>query len=373
MRKEVKLLAFYLPQYHEIEENNKWWGKGFTEWTNVKRGRKLYIGHYQPKVPLNNNYYDLSNPDVLQTQARLATKYKIHGFCFYHYYFMGKKLLEKPVEIYLKQKNKIPYCLAWANQSFARTWYGKDGNNEILLQKTYGKEKEWKDHFDYLLPFFKDEKYIKVNNCPVFLIYLSQDIEECTRMITKWNKWARDEGFSGIHFVAMDTGFRVLQFPKKINAVVDFEPVRTLRDLPKWLNKFRSKRREKFLQKGISENVLVNSLYVDNICSYDFISRLSKNRKYDNGVKTHYLGVFVGWDNTARKDESGFIIRNSTPKKFKEYVKKQIKKSNKMGNEYLFVNAWNEWSEGAYLEPDNKYGYAYLNAIKEAVSEMEYF
>ena len=368
MKKEVKLLAFYLPQYHEIEENNQWWGKGFTEWTNVKRGRKMYIGHYQPKVPLNNSYYDLSNPDVLQTQACLADKYKIYGFCFSHYYFNGKKLLEKPVEMYLKQKKKIPYCLAWANQSFARTWYGKDGNNEILLQQLYGKEEEWKEHFDYLLPFFKDEKYIKVDNCPMFLIYLSQDFKECNRMIVKWNQWARENGFAGVHFIAMDTSAKVVKFSRKINAIVDFEPVRTLKDTPKWIERYRTKRRQQFVQKGVTNTVFINSFYVDNICSYDWISKISRNRKY-NDAKTHYLGVFTGWDNTARKDESGFVIRNSSPQKFKKYLKSQIIKSRQMENEFLFINAWNEWSEGAYLEPDNRFGYAYLRAVREAVEE----
>lgn len=371
MKKNVKLLAFHLPQFHEIEENNRWWGNGFTEWTNVKRGRKLYVGHYQPKSPLNDNYYDLSDPSVLVKQAKLARKYGIYGFCFYHYYFTGKKLLEKPVEMYLKQKEKIPFCFAWANQSFARTWYGKNGSNEMLLKQTYGGEKEWKEHFEYLLPFFKDEKYIKVKNCPMFLIYLSQDFKECNKMIALWNTWAKQEGFNGIHFVAMDTGFDVKWFPVKMNASVDFEPMRTMRDIPTWINVIREKRRKKFAEKGISDNIIRNSLYVDNVCSYDMMSKLSMKRKHTNNMKKKYLGVFTGWDNTARKDESGIVMPGSTPEKFKSYLKKQLVKSQSMQNDFLFINAWNEWSEGAYLEPDKKYGYAYLKAVKEALQEVE--
>lgn len=367
MENNVKLLAFHLPQFHEIEENNVWWGKGFTEWTNVKRGRKMYLGHYQPKIPLGRNYYDLSNPEVLIKQAQIARKYGIYGFCFYHYYFTGKKLLEKPIEQYRLQDNRIPYCLAWANQSFTRTWYGKDGNHEMLLEQSYGGEKEWRQHFDYLLSFFQDDKYIKVDNCPMFLIYLSQDFKQCNKMIVLWNKWAKEKGLGGIHFVAMDTSFQVKWFPYRMNATVDFEPMRSMRDIPRWINLIRNKRVNKFLEKGIFSNWLINSLYVDNICSYDLMRKLSLNRKYRDDLKKHYLGVFTGWDNTARKDESGFVIRNSTPKKFEEYLKKQILRSQKKGNEYLFINAWNEWSEGAYLEPDEKYGYAYLNAVRNAI------
>lgn len=373
MKNNVKLLAFHLPQFHEIEENNRWWGKGFTEWTNVKRGRKMYFGHYQPKIPFEENYYDLSNPTVLVKQSKIAQKYGIYGFCFYHYYFTGKKLLEKPVEQYRMQDERIPYCFAWANQSFTRTWYGKDGNHEMLLKQSYGGEKEWRDHFNYLLPFFQDDKYIRVDNCPMFLIYLSQDFKKCNKMIRLWNKWAKEEGMGGIHFVAMDTSFQIRWFPFGINATVDFEPMRTMRDIPSYINAIRNKRREKFLERGLSSSWFINSMYVDNICSYDLVRKLSMKRKYVDNMKNHYLGVFTGWDNTARKDESGFVIRNSTPEKFKTYLKKQICKSQNMGNEYLFINAWNEWSEGAYLEPDEKYGYSYLNSVKQAIKETEYF
>lgn len=365
--KKTKLIAFYLPQYHEIPENNEWWGKGFTEWTNVKRGRKLYYGHYQPKVPLHQNYYDLSDPRVMQKQAKLAKEYGIDGFCFYHYYFTGKKLLEKPVEAYRKQKNKLPYCFSWANQSWARTWYGKDCSSEVLLEQTYGGEKEWKDHFNYLLPFFLDESYIKVNQCPMFLIYLPKDFKQCNAMIERWNTWAKAAGLNGIHFVAMDTGFPVKRFWSGIDATVDFEPMRSMRDLPLDIIRKRKLRREKFMNAGISKSLFVNSRLVDNVCTYDLLNQLILEREYSYNIEKNYLGVFTAWDNSARKDESSIIIRGGTPKKFEQYLVKQIHKSKAMNNEFLFINAWNEWSEGAYLEPDEKHGYAYLHAVKNAV------
>lgn len=371
MKNKVKLLALYLPQFHEIEENNKWWGEGFTEWTNVKRGRKLYINHDQPKIPFNKNYYDLNDPTVMHRQVEMAKKAHIYGFCFYHYYFTGKKLLEKPVENYRNYEERIPYCLAWANQSWSRTWYGKNGKNEILLSQSYGGVKEWTEHFQYLLPFFKDERYIKIKGYPVFLIYLAQDFHECSKMISLWNTLAEAEGIPGIYFIAMDTGFNVKWFPRKISATVDFEPMRSLRDIPDCVNRIRTKRRRKFLRNGISKSIIKNSLMVDNVLTYRLIGKLIEKRTYNLcNVDKNYLGVFTGWDNTARKDESGFVIRNSNPKKFEKLLMKQMKKSIEMGNEFLFINAWNEWSEGAYLEPDEKYGYGYLNAVKRAVEKI---
>lgn len=368
MKKEVKLLAFHLPQFHAIPENDTWWGKGFTEWTNVKRGRKLFFNHYQPRVPLNQNYYDLSNPQILLEQCELAQNYGIYGFCFYHYYFTGKKLLEKPLENYLAGEHSFPYCFAWANQSFERTWYGKDGNREMLLEQKYGEEREWREHFLYLLPFFKDPAYIKVNNCPMFLIYLSQDFRLCSQMIKQWNEWAMKEGFNGVHVVAMDTGFVVRRFWSKLSATADFEPMRSLRDLPDRINVTRLKRRKKFEQVGITGNKLQNARLVDNLCTYDMFCKNITNRTYDYNIEKNYLGAFTGWDNTARKDESGFVIRNSTPRKFQKLLEKQIERSRELDNEFLFINAWNEWSEGAYLEPDEKNGYAYLEAVKRALA-----
>ena len=370
MRKAINLIAFHLPQFHEIPENNAWWGQGFTEWTNVKRGTRLFPAHYQPKVPLNNNYYDLSHADVLAGQAAMAQKYGIYGFCFYHYYFTGKKLVEKPVEQYLKMTEKIPYCFAWANQSFTRTWYGKNGNNEMLLRQTYGQEGEWTEHFNYLLPFFQDEKYIKVDNAPMFLIYLPQEFSKCSKMISLWNTLAIRKEFTGIHFVAMDTWHEARWFPVGFDAVADFEPMRSMRDIPQWVNVIWDKRVRSFQEHGISGNVWRDALMVDNVCTYKMMSRISTSRKYLNNIKTNYLGVFTGWDNTARKDESGFVIRNSTPSQFEKYLRKQIQRSWDRGNKYLFINAWNEWSEGVYLEPDIKYGYAYLKAVQRVLREM---
>ena len=192
--KTPKIIALYLPQFHAIPENDKWWGKGFTEWTSVKKAIPLLKNHHQPREPLKGNYYNLLDPEVRQWQADLAQKYGIYGFCYYHYWFNGKKLLEKPAEEILRLgKPSLPFCFSWANESWSRTWYSS--KKEVLLKQEYGAEKEWESHFNYLLPFFKDERYIKVDNKPLFLIYKPSLILELDRMISFWEKLAIKEGF----------------------------------------------------------------------------------------------------------------------------------------------------------------------------------
>ena len=191
----MKMYAYYLPQFHEIKENNEWWGKGFTEWTNVKNAKPLFRGHIQPKQPLNDNYYDLSNINTLKWQSELLNKYKVDGLIFYHYYFVGKKLLEKPAEMLLKNKDlNINFFFCWANHSWKRSW---DGTSEMLLEQTYGTKKDWEKHFKYLLPFFKDQRYQKDNNKPMLMVFKT-DFKEKNEMFKYFNKKCIENGFSGI-------------------------------------------------------------------------------------------------------------------------------------------------------------------------------
>lgn len=368
----VKLLAFHLPQFHCIPENDEWWGKGFTEWTNVRRGKKLYMGHEQPKVPLDNNYYDLSNPDELLRQCELAKKYGIYGFCFYHYYMgHGKVLLDKPLQNMLKDERcDLPFCFAWANQSFERTWYRKDNSREMLLEQYYGDETEWKRHFEYLLPFFKDPRYIRIDNEPVFLIYMWNDIKMIRQMSRLWDELAKEHGMSGIYLVAMDAWQVVRKLKRPYKAIVEFEPIRVWGDL-NILDLYRRVKRTRYAQNNeYSDNGLKNYYIANKIVSYSRANRYIENRKPIQGIKT-FLGAFPGWDNTARKDESGAVFHGNTPHKFQKCLEEQIKRSNQMGSEFLFINAWNEWSEGAYLEPDEKHGYAYLEAVRKALNKTE--
>ena len=219
----MKIISFYLPQFHEIEENNKWWGKGFTEWINVKKGKKLFKNHFQPFMPLNNNYYNLLDKETVEWQTELAEKYRVYGFCYYHYWFEGKKILEKPAENLLKWRDiNQKFCFCWANHSWKKTW---NGLNEILIEQTYGNKDKWKEHFNYLLQFFKDERYIKIDNKPVFMIFQPENIERLDEIIDFFNVECIKNNFNGIYIIESKNGLKNLEFiSSKSSAKVLREP-----------------------------------------------------------------------------------------------------------------------------------------------------
>jgi len=347
----MKILAFYLPQFHEILENNKWWGKGFTDWTNVKKAKPLFKGHEQPREPLNDNYYDLSNIEVMKWQSKIAQEHGVDGFCYYHYWFNGKKLLEKPLENMLEDKEvTIPFCFSWANEPWARTWDGRD--TDVLMAQSYGSEKEWKEHFDYLLQFFQDERYIKVDNKPMIVIYKTMHIPNVDKMCEYWENISKENGFDGLHIVETLNGMQSEPILKKSTAVVEFEPMYTLNHRYSFFNRIIDKVIS--LAKGIQSK------------DYDRVWKSIVDRKIlSRGDKKIYLGAFVGWDNSARKGKNGLIINNSTPEKFGKYFNKQFNKMNNNESSFIFINAWNEWAEGTYLEPDKKNKIDYLKKISK--------
>mgnify|MGYP002511235999 CR=1 FL=1 len=359
-----KVLAIYLPQYHAIPENDKWWGAGFTEWTNVKRGRPFYPGHYQPRIPLKGEYYDLSDLKVLEKHTRMARKAGISGFCFYHYYICGKKLLEKPVENYRdKSRENFPYCLIWANQSWARTWYRATKDKEVLLRQSYGTKEDWEMHFYYLLDFFRDKRYIKIRNKPVYIIYMPQDIHVRRQMFHVWDGMAKAHGFDGIYLIAMNTSCGKDSHTELYDAYMDFEPMYTVECDSSWRKWLRNKKYEMRKNIKFDRKRIWNGLLADNVYSYSYLSKRALWRFGKSDVKT-YAGVFAGWDNTSRKDEDGLIVRGGNPKRFGVALEKCLRLSEKQRKQFVFINAWNEWSEGAYIEPDERYGYACLNRIK---------
>lgn len=359
---KTKIMAFYLPQFHSIPENDIWWGKGFTDWTNVRRGFAYTNGQEQPRVPLNDNYYDLSKVDTLKWQAGLMKEYSIYGLCFYHYWFDGKLLLERPAELLLANKNiDMKFCFSWANEPWARTWDGK--NDSLLMPQKYGEESDWKRHFEYLLPFFKDNRYIKEDNCPMFLIYRSSNIQKCKEMMNCWIAMAKDAGFAGIHFVetlrGKDCEYRDLPYKAK----VEFEPSRTNFQISALeLNYRRIKRRVlSFINHFFKTSLPLNSPWTFNKIATKSVELLSP-------VGT-YAGAFVGWDNTARKGLASTVIFSPTKEEFRDYLRKKIDiTKNIYHTDYVFINAWNEWAEGTYLEPDEVHKYEYLEVIKELIS-----
>lgn len=348
----MKIIAFYLPQYHQIPENDRWWGKGFTEWTNTKKAIPLYKDHYQPREPLDNNYYNLLDPSTMQWQAKLAQEHGIYGFCYYHYWFNGKKLLEKPMEQMLANPAiNIPFCFSWANEPWTRAW---DGNlKETLMPQQYGHQPQWQSHFDYLKRYFIDPRYIKVNNKPVFLIYNASAIPHIDEMVSYWDTLAKQQGFNGIYLIETLNGYQKQSYIQNSDALAEFEPMYTLtHHYPKYLKIWQK------LKQKISADIR----------SYDTVWQRILDRTPVSAGKPIIPGAFVDWDNTARKHKRALILHGATPEKFSSYITTQIKRAkNIYHSDFLFINAWNEWAEGTYLEPDKKHGYNYLKAIQNAL------
>ena len=358
----MKVVAFYLPQFHAIPENDQWWGKGFTDWNNVRKARPLFKGHKQPQKPLNDYYYDLSDPDAIRWQARIAQEYGVYGFCFYHYWFGGKLLLEKPAELLLSHTDiSLPFCFSWANEPWARTWDGK--NHHILIQQEYGTEKDWISHFNYLLPFFKDPRYMKEDGRPMMLLYKTQSIPCAQQMMDCWERLSIEAGFKGMHFVETLRTRGYDPRPLPFRAHVEFEPARA--QCHQSLLKLNYERVRRRAIKGI------NSLFKCSIPhnrpdSFSAIAALSIEKR---SLKGTYGGAFMGWDNTPRKGLAGNVITPPTKEEFKNYLLAKMKiTKEEYENEYIFINAWNEWAEGTFLEPSEEMKYQYLEAIKESLA-----
>lgn len=356
----IKLIAMYLPQFHEIEENNEWWGKGHTEWTNCKKAIPYHKEHYQPKIPLNEEYYNLLDEEFQEKQNKLANEYGIYGFCYYHYWFEGKLLLEKPMENMLKNKHiHNKFCISWANHSWINKYEKK--NRKLLIEQTYGDKKDWIKHFNYLLPFFKDERYIKVNNKPMLVIYDAKSIECWKEMKSVWDDLAKQNGLPGIYYVNTLKIYKDINETNKGEFDAQFEYQPALSTSPS--NKFFSYQTFYNIKRVLYRDYLNKPARFN----YDTVwSKILKN-SYSN-AKT-YLGVFVDWDVTSRWGTRGLYYYGGTPEKFSYYLNKQIDKAKLNGSDYIFITAWNEWSEGAYLEPDEKYKYRYLESIKKLLSK----
>lgn len=371
----MKIIAFYLPQFHEIPENNKWWGKGFTEWVNVKRAKPLIKNQNQPRIPLNHNYYNLLEDETKKWQIDLAKKYGIYGFCMYHYWFNGHLLLEKPVEQYLKNKElDFPFCLCWANENWTNAWAA--GGNKILISQTYGNRKEWQSHFEYFLPFFKDERYIKEDGCPLLVVYKPDIMENMNEIFDYWKELAIKNGFNGLKIASQFADKSDLRGnDSRIDYFIEYQPNFAARWVKGRLyNKLRLLKKSLVIQIGkIFKTTYFTTCTLENkleMRNYDAYWKAILNHKPES-IKA-IPGAFVDWDNTPRKGERGSVFYNSSPEKFKEYFSKLVKKAKcEYATDYIFVFAWNEWAEGGYLEPDERNGYRYLEAIRDCLSQKE--
>jgi len=353
--KKVRLIALYLPQFHPIPENDEWWGKGFTEWTNTAKAKPLFRGHYQPHVPADLGFYDLRLSESRVAQAKLAEEYGIEAFCYYHYWFAGRRILERPFnEVLSSGKPKFSFCLCWANETWSGIWHGL--RDKILIEQTYPGKEDYINHFNSLLIAFKDERYLKINGKPIFVIYKPFNIPDLERLMDLWNDMATKSGLKGIHFVSMQRPSNEAEY--KIFEAFTVPNLPTVRSV-EWISKKRLLAR---MQRSFLRKVGTPTIY-----SYAEIAL----GILDNGLPTakNYPCLVPNWDNTPRSGSNGLVLDGSTPDLFRNQLKKAIEMSiNKpLENRIIFIKSWNEWAEGNYLEPDLKYGLSYLKVIQQEI------
>ncbi len=378
MKDSIRPIAIYLPQYHPIPENDEWWGKGFTEWRNVVNAKPRFEDHYQPHIPSDLGFYDLRLEEVREEQAKLAKENGIFGFCYYHYWFNGKRILDRPFqEVFESKKPDFPFCLCWANENWTRTWDGSENN--ILLEQNYSEEDD-RNHIKHLIPYFKDKRYITVNEKPLFIFYKPDLFPNMKRTIDIFRKEARAEGLDlyicrferwiGMQGEAVnEIGF---------DAAIEFQPLSV--SLKKYLEYRKQQKRvsrfqhikSKFNNHPRIQKLLFLSNNNDKEKKEDLVIDYHDFTNYDLKRKDYsykcYPGVCPMWDNSSRREnQKAIIFKNSTPEYFKDWYTKKKKKFSKYSeNEnFIFINAWNEWAEGNHLEPCLKWGHDYLNAINE--------
>lgn len=357
-----KVLAFYLPQYYPFPENDKWWGKGFTEWTSVGRAKPLFKGHYQPKVPADLSYYDLRVPEVREQQAALAKEYGIYGFCYWHYWFGdGRRLLDLVEnEVISSGKPDFPFCFCWANHTwYSKNWNAKDSKlgHTTLIKQTYPGKQDYIDHFNACLPAFKDPRYIKEGNKPVFGIFDATDIPDVPLLIDTWNELAQKVGFDGIYFICYCMS--VYRYENSKQYPFDEFVVDTMNLSERKKGFFKSKFRR-----------ALTLLNMDNLLSLTLIPY----ERYADTALNYYeehpeasICVLPNYDHSPRSGKLARILTGASPKKFGEFLLKVKRLLDKRmtNNKFLFIKAWNEWGEGNYLEPDLKYGRGFLEEIKK--------
>lgn len=361
MNEKLRAIALYLPQFHPIPENDKWWGKGFTEWANVSKAKPLFKNHYQPHLPADLGFYDLRLAETRIAQAEMAKKYGIHGFCYYHYWFNGKTLLEKPIESVLKSgKPDFPFCICWANENWSRNWDGQFKN--ILLEQKYSFEDD-RAHIRYLLPYFADTRYIRVNNKPVFVIYRTELFPDIKRTAGIWREEAIKAGIGDLYLIRAESFEREIH-PETIgfDASFEFQP-NWNNQPPRYLGNLFSRLQHK--------SKIKSSVFLRNQIRYyrDFIN-LQMSYQNNNVLYKRFPGITPMWDNTARRSTNAYVLHDSSPEEYGRWLNNIIKTFKPYSSEenFIFLNAWNEWAEGNHLEPCQKWGTAYLEATAKSLN-----
>ena len=352
---KARLIAYYLPQYHQIPENDEWWGKGFTEWTNVARAKPLFKGHYQPHIPADLGFYDLRVPETREAQAEMAEEHGIEAFCYWHYWFNGRKILERPFNEVLSSKQPaFKFCLAWANQTWSGIWHG--ASDQIFIEQTYPGMDDHTAHFYTLLKAFSDERYVTIDGKPLFVIYQPWLLPDSKRVTDLWQELAIKAGLKGLYIVGearhantwkpQDHGYNAAI----INSLEDMMSAIYLRYLV-----VRLRRRYHGLR------------HLPNIYKYKELVN-SPLPHSPSGVES-FPTILPNWDNTPRSGKRGIVFHGSNPELFRIHVKQELAKVADRHEEHriVFIKSWNEWAEGNHLEPDQKFGKSYLNVLAEEV------
>ncbi|MGC4041468.1 MAG: glycoside hydrolase family 99-like domain-containing protein [Flavobacterium sp.] len=351
---KIKPIAIHLPQFHPIPENDQWWGKGFTEWTNVAKSKSRFKGHYQPHLPADLGFYDLRLEEARLAQEAMAKSFGIYGFCYYHYWFNGKKVLYEPLDRKMQNpKEDFPFMMCWANENWTRVWDGSD--NEILLQQNYSEEDD-RNHILHLLHYFKDERYIKVDGRPVFIIYRPKFFPDIEKTIQIFREETKKAGFPDI-YIGFSQNYEHQFEPttKGFDFAFEFQP--DFKNIPLY-----NSLQDKLVRKAKKK---LNIKDQEQCHDYGAFAKKQLERGFSKNV---YPGITPMWDNSARK-KAAFILHESTPDKYKDWLK-QIKEGypwETMPEPFLFINAWNEWAEGNHLEPCQKWGTKYLEVTKEVL------
>ncbi len=349
LQDKTKLISFYLPQYHRIQENDEWWGPGFTEWTNVAKARPNFDGHYQPHIPRDFGFYDLSRIEVMREQAEMARNYGVYGFCFYYYWFSGRRILERPLDNFLNSDINMPFCLCWANENWTRTWDGD--TKSVLLEQKYAEGDEEK-LIASLMPFFLDPRYIRVDGKPMLIVYRINELPSPAGSVLKWRAAAEQAGLSGLHISVVD--FYDISDPREVgaDAMVEFPP-----------HKFNGPQNHPDPMPKITNSAFSGGMI-------DYVKMIAQSAHRERPEFIRYRGIIPGWDNTARRQNSPTIIVNNSPELYGAWLSylRAYSRESQLNHEssFVFINAWNEWGEGCHLEPDLRWGLRYLEETKRS-------
>jgi len=347
-----RLIAFYLTQFHPTPENDLWWGKGFTEWTNVTKAKPLFDGHYQPHLPSDFGFYDLRLRETRRDQIKTAKQYGIDGFCYHYYWFSGQRILNQPLDDMLSDKESdMPFCLCWANENWTRRWDGAD--HELLIAQKYLPDDDL-NFIKSLVPFFEDSRYIRVDGKPYLIVYIPQHLPDAKKTLNIWREYCLSIGLGEIHICAALTHGNENYDQYGFDSGVEFPP-----------HNLRS--------ANMNEQVKFYDAFKGNVFQYSTIADRYLKRKY-SGAKV-FKTVFPSWDNTARTKERALIVLSGHPENYEFWLSSTIDlvKENQDGEQLVFINAWNEWAEGCHLEPDRSFGHGFLEATHNAKKGIRRF